>query len=140
MHRDIENVINRYAWAADEGDLDALAGLLTGDARIEIPGQGVSVGPGPEAILEFFTKSIAARRERGQRSRHLISNIIVEATGDGTATARSYVAFVVTNPDGAAVLDATATYEDRLVEVDGGWRFIERRVIGDRDRVAALSA
>jgi hypothetical protein len=134
---DIEDVIIRFAWNSDEADWDSAAGLLTDDVTLEIPVQGIALGPGRDEVLAHAEKTVSARAARGERGRHVVTNILVDMAPDGTAAARSYVTFMVTTADGTTRMFGFARYEDRLVQVDGTWRLAARAVTLDGDLLGA---
>lgn len=135
MHREIEDVIVRIASGSDEADLDMVAELLTDDVTFEMPAQGLTLGPGRDEILAYVERTTTARASRGERGRHLVTNIRVDPAQDGTAIARSYITFLVTTADGTISVHGFACYEDRLVHVDDAWRLAARRIIFDRDQL-----
>jgi 3-phenylpropionate/cinnamic acid dioxygenase small subunit len=140
VHDDIEDVIVRFASGCDEAEWDAVDELLTDDVTLEVIGQGVVAGPGRDEVLAHAKKTAAARASRGERGRHLVTNIRVDIATDGTANARSYVTFIVTTTDGTASILAFACYDDRLAQVDGKWRLAARTITFDRDKLPALTA
>jgi 3-phenylpropionate/cinnamic acid dioxygenase small subunit len=137
VHRDVENVVIRLACAADEGELDAIGELVTDDVTLEMPDPSLAPVPGRAGLLAHYERLIADRAARAEPGRHLLTNIRVDLVADGVAIARSYVTFVVTRRDGSTGVHATATYEDRLAQVDGGWRLASRRIAFDRGRVTS---
>ncbi|HET6950832.1 MAG TPA: nuclear transport factor 2 family protein [Acidimicrobiales bacterium] len=58
---------------------------------------------------------------------HRITNIAVEADGDGRATARSYVDALVMSADGTGGVHAAGYYDDEFARTTGGWRIARRR-------------
>jgi uncharacterized protein (TIGR02246 family) len=135
VHRDIEDVIFRFAVASDEANLEVVAELLTDDVTLEVPGQGIAFGPGRDEILEYTKNAAAARESRGESGRHLITNVHIDWEQDGSAIAHSYVTFIVTTADGTTGVRGFARYEDRLVQVAGAWRIAARRVTSEGDQL-----
>ena len=133
----IEDVIIRFAVSCDESEFAGVAEMLTDDVELAAPGQGLLVGPGRDLVLAHAKAATAARAARGERGRHLITNVRVDMAPDGSATARSYVTFVVTSADGTAGIFAFATYEDRFVRVGEAWKLAARRMTFDRDELTA---
>ena len=75
----VENLLSQYAEFADERDADGVSRLFSG-AVVRFAGTSLAT---PAEISEHYARIFAA----GPRSRHLLSNIIVDAAGD-TASAR----------------------------------------------------
>lgn len=121
----IEQLIHRHAWLIDHGEAEKVAELFTEDGAL------FGVGPdktGRAAIAEWGRQR-AAMTER--RSRHVHSNILVEA--DGEDTVRGTTLLTVYRHDGDGEGSASplivGEYEDRFrKQPDGGWLFAERRL------------
>jgi ketosteroid isomerase-like protein len=120
----IREVISRYAWALDTGDVDDFVacfcrdGVLVWDA-FEAPERW----QGADALRHFasFFRSIPTSAGR----QHHVSNTLVTASGDG-ARSRSYVAVAVRQGEGPHLLSVMGYYEDRFRREDGCWRLAER--------------
>ncbi len=139
MSSAIVNVILRFAFLSDERTFSELGDLVTDDFVLEFPGQERRIGPGRDELLTYVTDTAAARDSAQQVGRHLLTNILVDRAEDGSATAISYVTFLVTSNDGTTSIQGFATYRDRLVEDGGAWRLASRRIDFDRDRISLLS-
>jgi 3-phenylpropionate/cinnamic acid dioxygenase small subunit len=130
----IANLIATYAELMDNGDFAGVAALLS-DAALGVlgePGQVV----GRDAIFELFRSTVRIYEDGTPRTKHVTSNIQVEADDDaGTAMARSY--FTVFQATSVLPLQAIVAgrYHDRFLWRDGRWRFVERRfrteLVGD---------
>lgn len=120
----IRDVIARYAWALDTGDVDGFVacfcrdGVLVWDA-FEEPERW----EGAEALRHFasFFRSLPTSAGR----QHHVSNTLVKASGDG-ASSRSYVAVAVRQGEGPHLLSVMGYYEDLFRREDGHWRLAER--------------
>jgi len=130
----IEDVIIRYAWAYDEGEVEVAAGLFTADGTLEVSVPGVAPAVGREAISGFLGAAREGRRERGEQPRHLVNNVRIVASAAGEAQVVSYMTLVVTHADGRAVVDCAGTYTDRFVLEENVWKLARRRIDFDRDR------
>jgi 3-phenylpropionate/cinnamic acid dioxygenase small subunit len=125
---EIAELIARYAWSYDDEDSDALAGCFTEDAEFDY---GTELLRGRDAICARLNGNRAAAHERGEQPRHVMTNVVVDEAGDGTARVRSYLSFTVTSANGPALL-LTATYDDLVVHDGGEWRFQRRAVHRDQ--------
>jgi len=124
----IEDLFSRYMWAIDSGDVEALVSCFTQSGALESPAVGKYAGHG--AIREFASR-FARFRERGSQMRHVISNLVVTASGD-TASARCYLVVFLTR-EGSSRLLGPGLYDCELRRVDGQWLFERRVVTMDHD-------
>ena len=125
---EIAELIARYASGYDEEDAGVLAACFTEDAEFDY---GSEVLRGRDAICARLNGNRAAARERGEQPRHVMTNVVVDEAGDGTARVRSYLSFTVTSANGPALV-LTATYDDLVVFDEGEWRFRRRAVHRDQ--------
>jgi uncharacterized protein (TIGR02246 family) len=120
----IRDVIARYAWALDTGDVDGFVacfcrdGVLVWDA-FEEPERW----QGAEALRHFaeFFRGLPTSAGR----QHHVSNTLVTAAGED-ARSRSYVAVAVRQGEGPHLLSVMGYYEDLFRREDGQWRLAER--------------
>lgn len=90
---------------------------------VQIPHAPLRTVKGVKPILEYFESA----RPIAAGSRHLTCNIVVEADGVRSARVTAYrILHKATNPP---TLLATGVIEDRLVNINGEWRFTERNFI-----------
>jgi SnoaL-like domain len=82
-------------------------------------GMGRSVMVGKEALRQF-----ASARQPGANL-HLSSNAAISVDGDH-ASVESYV--MVIGPSENPGVRLAGRYEDRLLRVDGHWRFVSRKL------------
>src|SRR5262249_4905393 len=61
------------------------------------------------------------------RTQHMVTNVVVQRTGETTATMRSYITAAHMHPD-ERVLNATAKYLDDVRYIDGQWKIAYRQV------------
>jgi ketosteroid isomerase-like protein len=123
----IRTLIHEYAERIDTGDLDGLAALFT-DATWGSPGRGTSLR-GAEQVRHGYDGVILY--DGSPCTKHVISNVTIELTGDGTATARSYFTVLQARPDFPLQPIIAGRYHDRFERVDGRWRFADRQIIPD---------
>lgn len=120
----ILNLLYTYAERIDGGDLDGAAALFD-DARVKVaagPGGPVTVdAAGVRAIWEDF---IRLYPDGTPRTKHVITNPIVEIDDDGTsATCRSYYTVVQQTDDFPLQAVCAGRYHDEFEKVDGRWRY-----------------
>lgn len=121
-------LINLYAVLNDANEWERLAELYTEEGRFARPSAPEDYIQGREAILASFT----ARPPR--KSRHVVSNIVIDV--EGPATARAYSVILLFQGDaaedgGLPVMAANSPFvgyfRDKLALTPGGWRFAERQ-------------
>jgi hypothetical protein len=136
----IEKLIHLYPDYADRGDIDAI-GALFADAEIHAPGfdRPFHANGDPKAFADVYRQWVRIYPESGTpRTRHVISNIMIDFEGPNRARAQSYVMVFQSAPDFALQPIIGGTYRDRFAKMDGEWRFVERRedmeLVGDLSR------
>ncbi|WP_370615420.1 nuclear transport factor 2 family protein [Mumia sp. Pv 4-285] len=85
---------------------------------------------GKTAIRDFMQQAIDAQQGG---FKHLNDNIILTATPDGPedATGVAYIVTVDGRDLAAPRVDRSSMYRDILRKTDDGWKFVQRKVIGD---------
>jgi hypothetical protein len=120
----IADTFYRFAIAHDEARIDVLASCFTENGRLHVSqarAEPFTSHQGRSSIGAALAHIIAQQHDQ---RRHLISNIVVEALGDFTATAIAYGLISVASPDGGLHLGCSAIYlADLALEHDGCWRF-----------------
>lgn len=121
----IRDLIARYTWAGDHGDLEALAECFADDGVLDVGEHGGRWVGRAEIVRQL--EAVVARTAGTARGplRHHVSSVLIDLDLHDEATARSY--FLVMGPDGP---DHWGRYRDRVVEtmVGGRWVFAERVV------------
>jgi hypothetical protein len=133
----IQNLIHLYPDYADRGDIDAV-GALFAHAEIHAPGfdPPFNAHGDPKAFAAVYREWVRIYPETGTpRTRHVISNIMIDFEGPDRARAQSYVMVFQSTSTFPLQPIVGGTYRDRFAKVDGKWRFIERRedmeLVGD---------
>lgn len=125
----ILDLFARYAWAYDEGDKEAYAGLFTEDGVLA--DESGSLGVGRQAImqaLQFFLDKRGADVWRHFNDHHLFE-------GEGNrATIRSYWMVALTRPDGTSGLLGQGSYVTKVVRDGDEWLIARRTFTTVRPR------
>lgn len=132
LRADVEATLYRYAWCYDEGDIDGLVQTFCEDG-IQSGETSINACRGRAEIHAFQSKWRGHRRSLGQQPRHMLSGTIVTPISETEVESRCYMLLIVTSSDGTAQVDHSGRYLDRLVLVDGEWKFAERKICVDRD-------
>lgn len=129
-HRQLIDLVHRYAHAVDSRSVADIVALFAEDGRLEFASTGV-VADRPSGITEFFDAVFVSPLLGGDASAstHLMTNSVVTAgTETGTASiVTSAVAYLATGAaaDGQVVIRGL-TYTDRCVRQDGRWLIAHR--------------
>lgn len=120
----IRDVISRYAWALDTGDVEGFVTCFCSDGALvwdsfETPMRW----QGHDALRHFATFFRDLPTSAGRQ--HHVTNTIVSPSPDG-ARARSYAAVALRQGDGPHLLHVMGYYEDLFRQEDGKWSLAER--------------
>ncbi len=123
-HRDICDLLFRYARALDEKDWELLATCFTPDA-VALYGEVLGRKEGFEAIAATCRAALGHL----DSSQHIVTNAEIEVAGE-SATARCYVHAQHTKAGtpGGDNLTIGGIYIDEIVLTDAGWRIRQREL------------
>lgn len=121
----IQELIARYNHAIDFGNYEAWVECFAEDGVFE----GSAGRFAGRAELRQFTEQFKTMRANLPNVRHCVMNTVTEVEGD-TAISSSYLQLITTGKEGTKIL-FTGRYDDKLVKIDGKWRFKERKVTRD---------
>jgi hypothetical protein len=132
----IHELQSRYALAHDLTDPALYAAVFTEDA--ELIGAGRLLAKGRDALHAVGVndrKRFNAAAKEGERSfgalRHVITNSIVDLTGDGAATGICYVLTIVNRAEHGPEILSVGRYEDEYRKVAGTWLIAKRTIVMD---------
>jgi 3-phenylpropionate/cinnamic acid dioxygenase small subunit len=120
----LHDVYARYAHAFDGADAETWAGLFAADGRFAPPGVPEVVGT--DALRTF----VEARAGDAPGMRHVMSNVLVEAT-DGGARGSAYFFCLRLSDDGKFRLRNFGRYDDEFVREGGAWKIASRTVVSE---------
>lgn len=127
IERMCARLVHGYARAADFGDHVAAASFFAEDGVLEMPG-------GRRFASRAAIRKRLEEQPRDQVSRHIITNLLVEAIDENRARGFCYLTiYRAARGDSAGPLPsalpfAIGHYEDAFARVAGGWRFAARRL------------
>jgi 3-phenylpropionate/cinnamic acid dioxygenase small subunit len=126
----IRQLCYRYTFLLDEGDFAGVAAMLAdGALRPVMPGVAAEPIRGAAAIERFYADQVVTYRDGDPRTRHLISNQLIDLADDGlSAASRCYFTVLQRPPGRPYALVVGGQYHDRFVKVDGTWRFAEKAI------------
>lgn len=120
----IRDVISRYAWALDTGDVAGFVACFCSDGALiwdvfEAPEEW----RGTEALRHFATFFRDLPSSAGRQ--HHVTNTLITPSENG-ARAVSYAAVALRQGDGPHLLNVMGYYEDLFRHEAGQWRLAER--------------
>jgi 3-phenylpropionate/cinnamic acid dioxygenase small subunit len=122
----ITDVLVRYATGIDSKDWKLFRTCFTADAETDYGSIGGWSG------ADEITAWMAAAHEKYQATNHLMSNFVIDVSGD-RATAVSYVhAVLALAGEDVRGLEAVGTYRDTLVRTGNGWQIEKRTAVMTR--------
>jgi hypothetical protein len=122
----ISEVIARYAWALDTGDVEEFVACFWGYGTLIWDAFEEPQSWHGEAALRHFASFFRALPSSAGRQHH-VSNTVISPSPQG-ASARSYVAVALRQGDGPHALHVMGWYDDRFSQHDGQWRLTERTI------------
>jgi hypothetical protein len=121
---EIQQVVLRVARCSDRADVPGLVDNFTDNAVLEAGGRTVA---GRDALFEFFGGARAPVAPDNERSKHVVTNTLLEPGADaGQVASTSY--FQVLRSWGVA---NWGRYVDRMVREGDRWRIAHRTVFVD---------
>ena len=127
----VAKLIYTYAERIDAGDFAGIAELF-GDATLTFEGFGDAVS-GRQAIEGLYTRSTRRYEDGTPRTKHVMTNVIVDVADDGaTAASRSYFTVLQAVPGELALQPVIAgRYRHTYEHAGGRWRVTTMNVIID---------
>lgn len=124
--QEILAVLVSYGRFLDEKDLVGYSNLFAADGVWE---GGIGSAEGPEGIRQML-ETVFGRVEPGQYGAdyHIMSDFEITVNGD-TATSWSRWTWIVEGDDGKPTAQRSGHYEDKLVRINGDWRFLHRLTV-----------
>lgn len=125
-HQAIRDIVARYSWALDTGDVEgfvacfATDGLLVWDA-FDVPLQWQGAG-----ALRHFASFLRDQPSTAGRQHH-VTNLLVEEAAGG-AVGKAFVAVAMRQGDGPHRLNVMGWYEDAYRREGDGWKLAKRTI------------
>ncbi|HTR00604.1 MAG TPA: nuclear transport factor 2 family protein [Candidatus Acidoferrum sp.] len=137
----IQELQARYALAHDLTDPALYAGVFTEDG--ELVSGGKTLVKGREAMKTMTAndrKRLNPGAVDGQRSfgsmRHIVTNSVIDITGNDTAKGICYVTTVANRKDHGPEIFNVGRYEDQYRKVNGQWLIARREIFSDMNNDA----
>jgi 3-phenylpropionate/cinnamic acid dioxygenase small subunit len=143
----VQELIGHYADCIDDDRLEDWPGMFTDQCRYLITSRLNHEAGLRQGIIYAASKGMlqdrvmAARRANlfePHRYRHIVGPIRIDQIDDGIAVVRSNFIAVRIMHDGTSNLFATGRYLDKIDIAGSPYRFIERLVVLDSDKIDTL--
>ncbi|HZO07186.1 MAG TPA: nuclear transport factor 2 family protein [Solirubrobacterales bacterium] len=123
----IRALTHEYTFRLDGGDFAGVAALLAAGAlRMSAKGMDEQEMRGAEEIERFYANQVVTH-DGDPRTRHVISNHVVDIDGEG-AHGRCYFTVLMKPPRQPIQIVVCGRYFDTFERHEGAWRFL-RKVI-----------
>jgi 3-phenylpropionate/cinnamic acid dioxygenase small subunit len=127
---DVTTLIYSYAERIDEGDFAGVAEVFE-HATLTFEGFGDAIS-GREAIERLYTNTTRRYEDGTPRTKHVMTNVIVDVADEVHASSRSYFTVLQAVPGELALQPVIAgRYRHTYERVDGTWRVATMHVIID---------
>lgn len=125
-HEAIRNVLSRYCFALDSGNLKDLSSLFHRQADFSVSFENGQKHNGRDTIHSWYARFFQQRPDQYRYMRHKLFEPLITISGK-TATASTY--FDSESKDAAGQIQMiTGRYDDSLIKEDGQWFFKERTI------------
>jgi hypothetical protein len=126
-YEQIRTLTYEYTFRLDRGDFSGVGELLSrGALRMAAKGMDSSEIRGRSEIEQFYAGQVVTY-DGNPRTRHLISNHVVELAEDGeTAKGHCYFTVLQAAPKQPIQTVVCGRYSDSFVRENGDWRFDEK--------------
>jgi uncharacterized protein (TIGR02246 family) len=117
---DIIDLLARYAWAIDTGDVEGYVACFTSDAVVSMRG---AINTGHEAIRAYVTSVVTRPEFPGRQHHH--GEVRIEGDGE-RCRVKSYSTISQRFEGGETKVMFAGQYRDVVVKQGGRWLFAER--------------
>ena len=125
--RAIERILFRYARCVDSADWEGLGDLFRYGQVVTEGVGGVAVGA--DAVRDVWRTVNRVHPDGTLRTRHLLTNIIVDVFADGdSAKADAYFMVFQATPELPLQPIAGGRYEDTFHKIEGVWWFKQKKI------------
>lgn len=132
---EIEDLMSRYLFAMDYGDIDSYMATFTEDAELEF---ATGTYAGKDAIRESVTrfkqnigKFYTIEDGNPATLRHVLLQAVIRVEDDRGWTTSLWMEMANDGPGDSFKMGTFGIYEDELRKVEGRWLFSRRRVLNE---------
>ncbi len=122
----ITNLIARYAELIDGGDFEGIGELF---AHATVTADGGGEWTGAEAVTKMYDDFTRKHEDGTPRSKHVITNHIVELDSADAGRCRSYFTVFMCTQTLPLQPIVAGRYRDEFERVDGVWRYKSRHML-----------
>ena len=132
---EIEDLMSRYLFAMDYGDIDSYMATFTDDAELEF---ATGTYAGKDAIRTAVTrfkdnigKFYTIEDGSPATLRHVLLQAVIRVEGDRAWTSSLWMEMANDGPKDSFKMGTFGIYEDEVLKVDGRWLFTKRRILNE---------
>ncbi len=122
----IRDVVSRYCWALDTGDVEGFVSCFTSDGLLVWDAFDVPLQWQGSDALRHFASFMRDQPSTAGRQHH-VTNLLIEPDGEG-ARGKAFVAVALRQGDGPHLLNVMGWYEDRFRREDEIWKLAKRTI------------
>jgi 3-phenylpropionate/cinnamic acid dioxygenase small subunit len=122
----ITNLLARYAELIDAGDFDGIGQLF---AHATVTAEGGGKATGAAEVAAMYVVSTRRHADGTPRSKHVITNPIIELDDPDTGRCRSYFTVFMSTEKVPLQAIAAGRYRDEFRRIDGVWSYSRRHII-----------
>lgn len=129
IERACERTLIRATHLADFEPAGSSAAMFTDECVWDFAAYGIRL-TGREALRAHLQRSAPTPPPAPGERRHTLTNVLVDAVDERTATSTAYWAYAAaTGPGGLRGISTMGVYRDRLLLTSEGWRIAHREVV-----------
>ncbi len=121
----VTNLLFRYAELIDSGDFEGIGELLK-HATVNADGGSWT---GAAEVTQMYNDFTRKHADGTPRTKHVITNPIVEIDGPESARCRSYFTVFMCHENVPLQPIVAGRYRDEFARIDGAWQFVKRQMI-----------
>jgi SnoaL-like domain len=129
IERACERIVYEYARALDRGDTAGAADFFAQEGTLSRP-----MSPDQSIVGRENIRAALLTRPKSLLTKHLATNVMIEADSRDSAHGISYLTMIATTPPGDAKPPFNSSgpiyfgeFEDRFIRENGTWKFLARR-------------
>ena len=132
---EIEDLMSRYLFAMDYGDIDAYMDTFADGSELEFA-RGTFRGKeeiraGVVAFKEGIGRTYTIEDGSPATLRHVLLQLVVRVEGDRAWTTSLWMEMANDGPGDSFKMGTFGIYEDELARIDGRWLFTRRNVLNE---------
>jgi 3-phenylpropionate/cinnamic acid dioxygenase small subunit len=136
----IMNLIHRYSYAADSGDVQGYVSLFIEDCRwVALLSKNPFVLDSRIKLRQYLIERLRYFGDRNIQTRHLQTNTILTRISNDRVSGITYLTLICqVKGERAPRLMSTGLYKDEFIKTEDGWKFAVREAHLDQEELPAI--